>query len=115
MRGLWANGDEHRGTGVTLSTVRTALLRWPDRAHARCGGSGVGERQGAVTGDGSRVVARCGSRRRALERASAKQSARRQPERVKTLPGAASSRGHQAGMVKTTPRRGQTLSTRSSV
>ena len=66
-------------------------------------------------GDGSRVVARCGSRRRALERARAKQRGKRQPERVKTLPGAVSLRGHQTGMVKTTPRSGQTLSTRSTV
>ena len=35
-------------------------------------------------GDGSRVVARCGSRRRALACTRAKQNAKRQPERVKT-------------------------------
>ena len=35
-------------------------------------------------GDGSRVVAWCGSRRRVLERARAKLSARRQPECVET-------------------------------
>ena len=35
-------------------------------------------------GDGSRVVARCGSRQRALERACAKQSTRHKPECVET-------------------------------
>ena len=35
-------------------------------------------------GDGSRVVARCGSRRRALACTRAKQNAKRQPERVET-------------------------------
>ena len=74
---------------------------------ACCGGS---ERQGGVKLDESRVVARCGGWRRALEQARAKQRARRQPEHVETLPGAVSLRGHQAGMVKTTPTRGQTLS-----
>ena len=66
-------------------------------------------------GDGSRVVARCGSRRRALACTRAKQNAKRQPERVETLPGAVSSRGHQAGMVKKMARSGQTLSTCSSM
>ena len=36
-QGLWANGDEHRGTGVTTSIVRTTLLHWSDRARACCG------------------------------------------------------------------------------
>ena len=132
-----ANVDERlqrEGTGCSVNAgacprSRTSTgggLRW-GQAHARtvpfwprldracCGGSGVGERQGGVMGDGSRVVARCGSRRRALACTRAKQNAKRQPERVETLPGAVSSRGHQAGMVKTTPRSGQTLSTRSTV
>ena len=55
---------------------------WPRRARAYCGGSGIGEHQGAVKGDGSRLVARCGSRRRALDRARVKQGARRQSERA---------------------------------
>ena len=57
---------------------------WPRRASACCGGSDISERQGAVKGDGSRLVARCGSRRRALDRARAKQDARRQPENAET-------------------------------
>ena len=66
-------------------------------------------------GDGSRVVARCGSRRRALACTRAKQNTKRQPERVEMLPGAVSSRGHQADMAETTARSGQTLSTSSTV
>ena len=103
--GGWRRGQVH---------ARTVVF-WTRRACACCGGSGVGERQGAVKGDGSRLVARCGSRRRALERARAKQRARRQPERVETLPSAMSSCGHQAGMVKTTSRSGQTLALNRAV
>ena len=66
-------------------------------------------------GDWSRVVARCGSRRRALACTRVKQNAKRQLERVETLPGAVSSRGHHAGMVKATARSGQTLSKHSTV
>ena len=57
---------------------------WPRPDRSCCCGSGVGERQGGVMGDGSRVVARCGSRRRALACTRAKQNAKRQPERVET-------------------------------
>ena len=94
---------QHEGTGCSVNagacphsrTSTRGSLRW-GQAHARtvpfwprldrscCGGSSVGERQGGVMGDGSRVVARCGSRRRALERACMKQNGRRQPERVET-------------------------------
>ena len=135
--GLAANIDERLqrdGTGCSVNAgacprSRTSTgggLRW-GQAHARtmpfwprldracCSGSGVGERQGGVMGDGSRVVARCGSRRRALACTRAKQNAKRWPERVETLPGAVSSRGHQAGMAETTARSGQTLSTSSTV
>ena len=132
-----ANVDERlqrEGTGCSVNAgacprSRTSTgggLRW-GQAHARtlpfwprldracCGGSGVGERQEGVMGDGSRVVARCGSRRRALACTRAKQNAKRRLERVESLPGAMSSRGHQAGMVKMTPKHSQTLSTHSSM
>ena len=102
------------GWGSRQAHART-LAFWTRRACACCGGYRVGKHQGAVKGDGSRLVVRCGSRQRALERAHVKQSARRQPERVETLPGAMSSRGHQAGMVKMMARSGQTLSTSSTV
>ena len=36
-RPLWASGDEHRIKGMATSTVRSALLGWPDLARARCG------------------------------------------------------------------------------
>ena len=102
-----ANVDERlqrEGTGCSINvgacprsqTSTGGSLRW-GQAHARtvpfwpridracCGGSGVGEHQGGVMGDGSRVVARCGSRRRALACTHAKQNAKRQPERVEML------------------------------
>ena len=34
---LWASGDEHMIKGMATSTVRSALLGWPDLARARCG------------------------------------------------------------------------------
>ena len=33
-RELCADEDEHRGERKAMSTVHTALLRWPDRARA---------------------------------------------------------------------------------
>ena len=36
-RGLWENRDEHMIEEKATSTVRTVLLRWPERARARCG------------------------------------------------------------------------------
>ena len=65
-RAQGGGGEEDRGTG--------ALWLWPRRAHAHCGCSGIGERQGGVKGDETRVVARCGNLRRAPMRARAKQS-----------------------------------------
>ena len=72
--GGWRTGQAHART----------MAFWPRRAHACCGGSSHDERQGAVKGDGLGLVARCGSRRRALECTRAKQNAKRQPERVET-------------------------------
>ena len=71
------------GGGLRWGQARArTVLFWPRLDRACCGGSGVGERQGGVMGDGSRVVARCSSRRRALACTRAKQNAKLQPERV---------------------------------
>ena len=60
--------------------------------------------------DGSGLVARRGSRRRALARERAEQRRWRYPERVERMPGIMSARGHRPGMVKTTSKRCETLS-----
>ena len=103
MRQTSTRGSNARGTGCSVNASACPRLptsigggwRW-GQAHARtvpfwprldqtcCGGSDVDERQGGVKCDGSRIVACCGSWRRALACTRAKQSARRQPERVET-------------------------------
>ena len=60
--------------------------------------------------DGSRLVARRDSRRRALAQARAERKRWRYPERVEHVPDVVSSRGHIPGMVKMVPTHGQTMS-----
>ena len=109
-RRLSTLADEHREAGEKKTGARVHCGFWPRRAHGRCGISGIGERQGGVKGDESRLVARRGSRRRALARARAEQRRWRYSERVEHMPDPVSTRGHHPGMVKTTPTIGQTLS-----
>ena len=71
------------GGGRRQAHARTVPF-WPRLDRACCGGSGVGERHRGVMGDGSRVVARCGSRRRALACTRTKQNAKRLRERIET-------------------------------
>ena len=59
-RGLWANGDEHRGKRKATSTVRHTLLRWPAVLVLAAASSGVGECQGGVNGVETMMVASFG-------------------------------------------------------
>ena len=79
-----ANGDEHRNEEKATSTVRTALLGWPDRAVLAVASSGVGERQREVNGVETRMVARFGTLGQTREASTREQSARRHSERVDT-------------------------------
>ena len=79
MRQLLADGDGHRNEEKETSTVRTALLGWPDRARAR-----YGECQRGVKGVETKMVAKFGALRQSGKRARAKQSARRHSEPVDT-------------------------------
>ena len=83
-RGLWTNGDEHRGTGVTTSTVRTTLFRWLDRARAHYGELQRRRAPGGANGVETRMVAKFGTLRQAGEGSTREQSARRHSERVDT-------------------------------
>ena len=102
-RRLSTLADEHREEGEKKTGAQVHCGFWPRRTRARCSVSGVGERQGEVKGEETEVVARCGSRRRALDRSHAKQRRGRSVERVGRVARAVSSRGHDAIMVKTTP------------
>ena len=93
-RGLWVNGDEHRGTGVTMSTVRTALFRWPDRAHARCGELRRRRAAGGVKRVGTVIVAKFGTVWQSGKQARMKQSAWQHSERIDTQAGIADKHGH---------------------
>ena len=71
-----------------------APCAWPRHVRARCSGFGIGELQGEVKGDASKLVARCGSRRRALRRARTEQGLRHSAERAECMPDAMYPRGH---------------------
>ena len=83
-RGLWANGDEHGIEVNVMSTVCTALLRWPDRARARCGELRRRRAPGGVNGVETRMVAKFGTLGQTGEASTREQSARRHSERVDT-------------------------------
>ena len=69
----------------------------------------VGEHQGEVMGDETKVVAWCSSRRRALARARARQRHWCDAECVERIPGPVSTRSHRSGIAKMTPKCCQTL------
>ena len=108
-RRLSTLADEHTEEGEKKTGARAHCGFWPRHARARCGVSGIGERQGEVMGDETKGVARCGSRRRALARAHAEQRHSRDAERIERMLGPVSTRGHRPGIAKTTPKRCQTL------
>lgn len=66
MRPLWSLWTSTGARARTKIVAWGALWLWPHRARACFGGSSVGERQGEVMGDETKLVERCDSRRQAL-------------------------------------------------
>ena len=64
-RQLWASGDKHKNEEKATSTVRTALLGWPDHACACRDELRHRRAPGGVNGVETRMVAKFGTLRQA--------------------------------------------------
>lgn len=79
---------------MATSTVRTALLGWPDRARARCGELQRRRAQGGVNSIERMMAAWFGTLRQDGKRAREKQRLGRVAERVGCMPARLDERGH---------------------
>ena len=77
-----------------MITVHHTLLRWPDRARARCGELRRWRASGGVMEVETRMVARGGTLWLAEQRARAQQRRWRRTERVFGMPARSDERGH---------------------
>ena len=91
---LLTNGDEHRNEEKATSTMRTALLGWPDRARACCGELRRRRAPGGVNGVETRMVAKFGTLRQAGKQARDQQRLERVAVRVGRMPARLDERGH---------------------
>ena len=79
---------------MATSTVRSALLGWPDLACARCGELRHRRALGGVKGVETMMVARRDMLWMAGQRARAQQSVWRRAERTYCMPACSDERGH---------------------